>query len=130
VLAAGFGINTSQISGLSSNLQSKLSPELSNIINSIPSNTDIGASIDQGIILDNMNLTKLGNLPATSPFSIAPSVATDTAYVQTTLGSNFLTNRLTDNSAAAISNLNSSQFALTTDPISRKRLGLPSITKL
>jgi len=129
-LAAGFGINTSQISGLSSNLQSKLSPALSNIINSIPPNTDIGASIDQGVILDNSNLTKLGNLPATSPFTIAPPSVPDLAYTKSSLITNPLTASVTNGSASAISNLNASQFALSTDPISRKRLGLPSITKL
>jgi hypothetical protein len=129
-LAAGFGINTSQISGLSSNLQSKLSPALSNIINSIPPNTDIGASIDQGVILDNSNLTKLGNLPATSPFTVAPPAAIDLAYTKSSLITDPLTASVTNGSASAISNLNASQFALSTDPISRKRLGLPSITKL
>jgi hypothetical protein len=129
-VAAGFGINASQISGLSENLESKAISQLASLNRNIPVDTNIGVALDQGVIFDNLNKYKLSNLPATPPFSIAPPAALDPAYKTVASSSNLLNANLTNNATSLSPNFNSSQFSLSSDPISRKRLGLPAITKI
>lgn len=129
-VAAGFGINASQISGLSENLESKAISQLASLNRNIPVDTNIGVALDQGVIFDNLNKYKLSNLPATPPFSTAPAAALDPAYKIVASSGNLLNANLTNNATSLSPNFNSSQFSLSSDPISRKRLGLPAITKI
>ena len=66
------GIDTSKLSGLSANLQSKVSKQLTDAIKTIPENVDINVAAARGLILNNIPKTGLANIPATQPFSIAP----------------------------------------------------------
>jgi len=96
--------------------------------------SDVTQLIDQGLILDVTNATALANLPATPVFSIAPDPPIDIALVKlqasTLLNSNPLTaaandlNSLNDQVSSSVAGINS----LITDPLARRRAGLPTIT--
>jgi hypothetical protein len=80
-IANQFGINQSQLSGLSPNIQSKILSQLTNIANSIPVNVDIASAVAQGVNIRQLDQTGLSNLPATSPYSTAPQPAPDKNYL-------------------------------------------------
>jgi hypothetical protein len=72
-LASKFGFNPSQIAGLSDNLQSKVMTQLSTISKNLPEDTNLSQAVAQGVVLDYVPTGKIANLPATSPYQVAPS---------------------------------------------------------
>lgn len=80
-LAAKVGVNPSQLAGLSSNLQSKILSQFSNISANIPSNTCISKVSAQGINLNSLSPAGLSALPPTSPYTTAPDAVPDAQYV-------------------------------------------------
>lgn len=81
-IASKFGINASQLSGLSSDLQSKILAEVSDLAKQIPSDVDISSARENGVILSNIPAGKLANLPATTPFAVAPSPEIDKPFFE------------------------------------------------
>lgn len=82
-IAGQFGINASQLSGLSPNLQSKVLAQVSNIAGNVPANTNLASASAQGINLQGMSPAGLASLPPTALYSVAPSPAPDTGYLNT-----------------------------------------------
>lgn len=80
-LASKLGINPSQISGLSSELKSKVLDQASGIAKSIPEDTDLSAAINKGLILDYVPSAKMKNIPATSPDLVAPVPPVDQPFI-------------------------------------------------
>lgn len=80
-IAAGLGINTSALSGLST-LSSKALTNIQNLIKNTPSNVDLKQAVDSGLLLQNIPSNKIKNIPATQPFSKAPDPIIDAAYVK------------------------------------------------
>jgi len=78
-LANTVGIDTSQISGLSSSLGSFISKQISNIANAIPEGVDLKTAQSQGVILDNLTSQTIGNLPPTAPYKSAPAYIADSS---------------------------------------------------
>jgi hypothetical protein len=74
------GIDTSALAGLSPELASKMTTELTQLAEKVPPNTDLGGLKDQGISFANITGEKLSNLPALQPKTIAPFALTDPAY--------------------------------------------------
>lgn len=81
-IASKFGINASQLSGLSPDLQSKVLAEVSNLAKQVPSDVDIASARENGVILSNIPAGKLANLPATTPFATAPSPEIDKPFLE------------------------------------------------
>jgi hypothetical protein len=71
-IAAKVGLNSSKLSGLSNNLQSKMSDQISDIKNKIPANVDLAQMYSKGLALDVLPLSKFGNIPPSTPFMTAP----------------------------------------------------------
>jgi hypothetical protein len=86
-IAQKFGVNASQLSGLSAPLESKILRQLSSIGSTAPSNTDLTAAGNQGINLSSLSPQGIANLPPIAPHSIAPDPAPDTQYIKTLSGS-------------------------------------------
>ena len=84
LLAVGsqFGINPSQLSGLSPPLQSKVLGQLTALGSSVPADTDLAAASAQGINLRSLSTKGLSKLPPTAPYSVSPAPSPDTAYIQ------------------------------------------------
>jgi len=80
-VAGQFGINASQLSGLSPNIQSKILDQVSNIASNVPANTNLSSAAAQGINLQSMSPAGLANLPPTAPYSVAPSPTPDVGYL-------------------------------------------------
>lgn len=78
-LAKKFGINTSQLSGLSDNLKSKAVDQLGAMGLKVPKNFDISASTAN---LDNLTPDQLSKLPPTAPMVAAPPPRVDTEYLK------------------------------------------------
>lgn len=76
------GIDTSAIAGMSPELASKMTAELSSIANELPENTDIGALKDQGISFAYVTKDKLGNLPTVQPKTVSPEALEDPAFAE------------------------------------------------
>lgn len=71
-LAKQLGVDSSKLSGLSSDLQSKIIKELKDAAASIPSGVDVSDAVKNGLILNNIPSTALSNIPVTQPASVAP----------------------------------------------------------
>ena len=82
-VAQRFGVNASQLSGLSAPLQSKLLGQLSGIGSNTPSNTDLTAASNQGVNLSSLSPQGIANLPPTAPYAKAPDPIPDTQYINT-----------------------------------------------
>jgi hypothetical protein len=80
-LAAKFGINASQLSGLSPNLQSKVLAQMENLSKQIPEDTDLTLATARGLKLEHIPADKLGNIPATAPIVQAPKPEVDQAFL-------------------------------------------------
>ena len=78
-IASKFGIDASQLSGMSAGLRSKVLDEMTALSKSIPSNTDLSAL--PGLVLDYVPPSKLENLPASQPFAVAPAPEVDQAFL-------------------------------------------------
>jgi hypothetical protein len=76
------GIDTSALAGLSPELASKMTTELTQVANEIPPNTDLSGLKEQGIAFANINRDKLPNLPALQPKVSAPAPLTDPASAE------------------------------------------------
>lgn len=80
-LASKFGINVEQLSGLSENLQSKVLGEIESLAKKIPENVDLVSASAKGLVVSLIPNSKIGNIPATAPDSVAPPAAVDTAFL-------------------------------------------------
>lgn len=80
-IASQFGINASQLSGLSPELQSKVLAQTAELAKKIPSNVNLGAATAQGLVLTNIPADKLANIPSTAPYTIAPIPEPDTKFL-------------------------------------------------
>lgn len=81
-LASKFGLDVSQLSGLSSNLSSKVLGELESLAKQIPDSVNIAVATAKGLALNTIPSIKLPNIPATPPDSTAPSPAPDTVFLE------------------------------------------------
>jgi len=80
-IARAFGINQSQVSGLSPNIQSKIVGQLNSIGTAVPADTNISQIASQGINLPSFTKEQLANLPPTVPYSTAPNPVPDQSYI-------------------------------------------------
>jgi hypothetical protein len=80
-IASQFGINASQLSGLSKELQSKVLAQTAELAKNIPSNVNLGAAVAQGLVLTNIPADKLANIPPTAPYTTAPIPEPDTTFL-------------------------------------------------
>jgi hypothetical protein len=76
------GIDTSALAGLSPDLASKMTTELTQIADKVPPNTDLGGLKEQGISFANITGDKLSNLPALQPKVSAPAALSDPAFAE------------------------------------------------
>lgn len=72
-IAAQLGVDTSKLSGLSSELQSKVKAQLGEISKAIPSNVDLSKAVKDGLILNNIPSSAVENIPVTQPEATAPA---------------------------------------------------------
>ena len=72
-LEGQLGINSSVISGLSTNLKSKILKTITDAANKIPNNVDINAEIQNGLNINNLSIDGLANIPPTQPKAVAPT---------------------------------------------------------
>lgn len=144
-IAAKFGFNSNQLSGLSANLQSKVISQVESLAKQIPEDTDLNVAASRGLILEYIPATKLSNLPATEVESTAPLPAVDRQFLSEivkTGGPQALANAFGVSNIKNISNnilpsetLNSlsSEFNSTiSNPLLKlgKNLNLPDVTSL
>ena len=80
-IAGNFGINQSQLSGLSPNLQSKILDQVSSVASNVPPTSDLGILAAQGVNLRGMTSQGLSNLPATAPYVTAPAPQPDQSFL-------------------------------------------------
>jgi hypothetical protein len=80
-VAAAFGINQAQISGLSPNLTSVLIGKLESLTKSVPQDTDLNTAVKNGVNLNGLNQNEVASLPPTAPFRVADSATPDQAYL-------------------------------------------------
>ena len=80
-VAQQFGVDPTQLSGLSSPLQSKVLGQMSNIASNVPPNTDLSVASSQGVNLKSLSPQGVANLPPTAPYAVAPNPAPDTQYI-------------------------------------------------
>jgi hypothetical protein len=80
-IAGQFGINQSQLAGLSPNLQSKIIDQTSALASQVPVDTDLGIATANGVNLQGFGPNGLKNLPATAPYSTAPAPAPDSSFL-------------------------------------------------
>lgn len=71
--AARLGMDSAKISGLSSNLTSKLSSQIADISKNIPENVSLKQAVEAGLALDIIPISKFNNIPPTAPFVTAES---------------------------------------------------------
>jgi hypothetical protein len=90
-IGASLGINTSALSGLSSNLSSKVLGQVKDLVSKVPADVNLGQSVSAGLVLDYIPSAKIPNIPATAPYSTAPLPAVDTAYVNQVVAKGGLT---------------------------------------
>jgi hypothetical protein len=81
-IGAQLGLNVSALSGLSSPLSSKVLSQVSNLVKSVPADVNLKQSVDTGLVLDYIPSSKIANIPATAPFSVAPAPQADEAYIK------------------------------------------------
>jgi len=75
------GLDTSQLSGLSPNLTSKLDSQVANLSQNIPADTNLSQAVAQGITINNMDQDSVKHLPPTNPYVAAPNAPTDDLYL-------------------------------------------------
>jgi hypothetical protein len=81
-IAAKVGIDASAISGLSSNLQSKVVGQIAEFSKKIPQNLNLGQALDAGLALDYISPANLKNVPPFAPKVTAPDPEPDLKYLQ------------------------------------------------
>lgn len=80
-VAAKFGLDPSQLSGLSGNLKSKVVGQLESLSKNIPEDTNLSVATARGLSLDFVPDSKLGNIPATSEYRTAPAPEVDQQFL-------------------------------------------------
>ncbi len=80
-IARSFGINQSQLSGLSPNIQSKILGQVSSIGENIPRDTNVTTLSAQGVNLGSFTKEQLANLPPTAPYTTAPEPVPDAGFI-------------------------------------------------
>lgn len=85
-IAAKVGLNTAALSGLSA-FPSKALNQIKSLANSQPSNVNISQAVDSGLILQNIPASKIKNIPATQPYSVAPAPIVEQDYIQQVVAS-------------------------------------------
>jgi hypothetical protein len=80
-IAAKFGINPSQLSGLGGNLQSKVLSQLETLSKNIPEDTDLSIATAKGLSLNYVPSDKIKNIPATTSYLIAPKPELDQKFL-------------------------------------------------
>jgi hypothetical protein len=73
---AKLGLDPQQLSGLTKELDSKVAPQMKAIAEEVPNNVNLKAIKEQGIIMGNLAVDTLKNLPAVPPKLKAPYAAT------------------------------------------------------
>ncbi len=71
-IASKLGIDTSQLSGLSKNLDSKAAGEFQEIAKKLSENVDLTLVKEQGVIFDRIAKEELDNIPPVAPNVVAP----------------------------------------------------------
>lgn len=80
-IAAKFGINPTQLSGLGGDLQSKVLSQLSDLSKKIPEDTDLSIATAKGLSLNYVPSDKIKNIPATSSYLTAPKPELDQKFL-------------------------------------------------
>ena len=80
-VAAKFGINPQQLSGLGGNLQSKVLGQLGDLANKIPEDANLPVAAAKGLSLNYIPVDKLKNIPATAPYTTAPKPEVDRQFL-------------------------------------------------
>jgi hypothetical protein len=73
---AKLGIDPQQLVGLTGELDSKIAPQMKAIAEEVPNNVDLKSIKEQGIIMSNLAVDTLKNLPAVPPKLKSPYAAT------------------------------------------------------
>ncbi len=81
-IAAKFGINPNQLSGLTGDLQSKVVTQLQDLSSKVPEDTDLSIARARGLALDYIPAEKFTNIPATAPYLTAPSPEVDKKFLE------------------------------------------------
>jgi hypothetical protein len=71
-IGAALGIDASKLAGLDSKFQSKVLSQLKNMAANVPSDTNLGQMVSQGLVLDYIPSSNIKNIPAVAPYSLAP----------------------------------------------------------
>ena len=85
-IAAAYGINQAQLSGLSPNITSKLINQLKNIIDKIPENTDINTLVRNGVNFNGLSQSDVAALPPSTPYATAPQPSQDIGFLRKIAG--------------------------------------------
>lgn len=80
-IAAKFGINASQLSGLGGDLQSKVLSQLGSLSKNIPEDTDLSIATAKGLSLNYVPSDKIKNIPATTSYLTAPKPEVDQKFL-------------------------------------------------
>ena len=75
---AKLGIDPQQLSGLAANIDSNIAPQMKAIAEEVPNNVNLKAVREQGIIMGNLAVDTLKNLPAVPPNLTSPYAAVPT----------------------------------------------------
>lgn len=78
-IAAQVGLDSSKLSGLDKNLQSNVLKQVSSYVGKTPADTNLTQAVNQGLVLNYIPSSKVANIPATSPYSVAPLPEPDAA---------------------------------------------------
>ena len=84
-IANSLGIDTSSLSGLSSNLQSKVSGQIADAIKTVPAGVNINQAVSDGLILNDIPKSALANIPVSQPITVAPIAETNLADIKSIL---------------------------------------------
>ena len=123
-IAAQVGLDSAKMSGLSSNLQSKLPSQISNYVKNTPADTDLVNAANSGLVLDFIPSSKVKNIPATIPYTTAPeplpdpSAPTPVAFVS----------QLSNNNLPNFRQLNTVDKTIIADKIATAQTQLSNIT--
>jgi hypothetical protein len=81
-IGAQVGLDVSQISGLGNAYQSKMLNQIASFGKNIPPGVNLSQAVNAGVVLDYISPSKIQNIPPTTPYSVAPPVSVDVAYVK------------------------------------------------
>lgn len=81
-IGAQVGLDVSQISGLGNAYQSKMLNQIASFGKNIPAGVNLSQAANAGVVLDYISPSKIQNIPPTTPYSVAPPVSVNVAYVK------------------------------------------------